>query len=171
MENSVSVSGGYMGFKASLKVDMKKFKESMSDKTEFGEHKVSFTSGGVDMPEPIGIRIVPIYEAFDVSFYAKLDHQNSARCVHSSELVGTRREHVKKALEEYPKLKKAEVPTGKKLRWKVRSRENVSDIMIFIYLSLRFSPFHSRTSNGICMFILFVTFFKISWFYASALYL
>lgn len=116
MENSVSVSGGYMGSKASLKVDMKKFKESMSDKTEFGEHKVSFTSGGVDMPEPIGIRIVPIYEAFDVSFYAKLDHQNSARCVHSSELVGTRREHVKKALEEYPKLKKAEVPTGKKLR-------------------------------------------------------
>ena len=66
---------------------------------------------------------MPIYEAFDVSFYAKLDHQNSARCVHSSELVGTRREHVKKALEEYPKL---------------RSRENVSDILIFIYLSLRF---------------------------------
>lgn len=96
-----------MGFKESLTVDMNKFKESMSDKTEFGEHKVSFTSGGLDMPEPIGIRIIPIYEAFDVSFYTKLDHQNSGRGVHSSELVGTRRERVKKALEENPKLKKA----------------------------------------------------------------
>ncbi|KAJ7378962.1 hypothetical protein OS493_019661 [Desmophyllum pertusum] len=50
IENSVSVSGGYKGFEASLKVDMKKFRESMSKSTKFGEHKVVFTSGGPDMP-------------------------------------------------------------------------------------------------------------------------
>lgn len=53
IENSVSVSGGYMGYKASLKVDRKKFRESMSESTKVGQHKVVFTSGGPDMPETI----------------------------------------------------------------------------------------------------------------------
>ena len=106
-----------MGFRASLKVDMKKFKEAMSESTKFGEHKVVFTSGGRDMPEPIGIKVVPIYEAFDVNFYTTLDHQNSQRCVHSQSLVGTRKEHVKKALKEYPRLKNAVVPVGKMSNW------------------------------------------------------
>lgn len=101
-----------MGYKASLKVDMKKFRESMSENTKFGEHKVVFSSGGREMPEPIGIKLVPIYEAFDVNFYTTMDHQESSRCVHSLSLVGTRKMHVKKALHEYPRLKKAKVPVG-----------------------------------------------------------
>lgn len=63
-----------MGFKVFLKVDMKKFKEFMLDKIEFGEYKVLFIFGGVDMFEFIGIRIVLIYEVFDVSFYVKFDY-------------------------------------------------------------------------------------------------
>ncbi|XP_022804571.1 uncharacterized protein LOC111341817 [Stylophora pistillata] len=55
-----------------------------------------------------------------------LDHQNSGRGVHSSELVGTRRERVKKALEENPKLKNAEVPADPEvqvpLTWPVGTR-------------------------------------------------
>ncbi|XP_020622112.1 uncharacterized protein LOC110059730 [Orbicella faveolata] len=113
IENSLSVSGGYMGYKASLKVDMKKFRESMSENTKFGGHKVVFTSGGPDMPEPIGLKLVPIYEAFDVNFYTVTDGQHSARCVHFESLVGTRKAHVKKALHEYPRLKKALVPVDK----------------------------------------------------------
>lgn len=101
-----------MGYRASLKVDMKKFRESMSEKTEFGENKVKFSSGGPDLPEPIGLKLVPIYEAFDVNFYTKMDHQQSSRCAHSRSLVGTRKIHVKKALHEYPRLKKAVKPFG-----------------------------------------------------------
>ena len=101
-----------MGFKASLKVDMKKFRESMSESTKFGEQKVVFNSGGPDMPEPIGLKLVPIYEAFDVNFYTVLDQQISARCVHSQSFVGARKNHVKKALKEYPRLKNAMVPVG-----------------------------------------------------------
>ncbi|KAJ7378958.1 hypothetical protein OS493_019657 [Desmophyllum pertusum] len=55
--NTVSVSGGYMGYTASLRVDMNRFRESMSESTKFGKHKVVFTSGGPDMPEPIGLKI------------------------------------------------------------------------------------------------------------------
>ncbi|XP_078382883.1 uncharacterized protein LOC144665526 [Oculina patagonica] len=116
LESSVSVSGGFKGFKASLKVDMKKFRESMSEKTEFGEDKVKFSSGGPDMPEPIGLKLVPIYEAFDVNFYTAMDHQQSTRCVHSRSLVGSRKVHVKKALKEYPRLKKAVKPFDPEVR-------------------------------------------------------
>ena len=72
-----------MGFSASLKVDVNAFKESMSKDSKFGEHKVVFKSGGPNMPEPIGLKLVPIAEAFDPAFYSVLDQQKSARCVYS----------------------------------------------------------------------------------------
>ena len=112
-ESSVSVSGNYLGYKASLKVDVKAFKESMSQGTKFGEHKVVFKSGGPDLPEPIGLKLVPIDEAFDVNFYEVIDQHQSSRCVHSDSLLRTRKVHVQKALEEYPRLKKAQTPVGK----------------------------------------------------------
>lgn len=107
------MSGSYLGYKASLKVDVKAFKESMSQGTKFGEHKVVFKSGGPEMPEPIGLRLVPIFEAFDVNFYEILDQHQSSRCVHFSSLLMTRKVHVEKALKNYPRLKKAEKPVGK----------------------------------------------------------
>ncbi|KAJ7378963.1 hypothetical protein OS493_019662 [Desmophyllum pertusum] len=88
----------------------------MSESTKFGEHKVVFNSGGPDMPEPIGLKLVPIYEAFDVNFYTVLDQQISARCVHSQSFVGARKNHVKKALKEYPRLKNAMVPVDPEVR-------------------------------------------------------
>ena len=91
---------------------MKKFRESMSESTKFGEHKVKFSSGGPDLPEPIGLKLVPIYEAFDANFYTTLDEQESTRCAHSQGLVSTRKNHVKRALKEYPRLKKAVKPFG-----------------------------------------------------------
>ena len=107
------MSGNYLGYKASLKVDIKAFKESMSQGTKFGEHKVVFKSGGPDLPEPIGLKLVPIDEAFDVNFYEVIDQHQSSRCVHSDSLLRTRKVHVQKALEEYPRLKKAQTPVGK----------------------------------------------------------
>ena len=70
------MSGSYLGFSASLKVDVNVFKESMSKNTRFGEHKVVFKSGGPNLPEPIGIKLVPITEAFDPAFYSVLDGIN-----------------------------------------------------------------------------------------------
>ena len=95
-----------MGFSASLKVDVNAFKESMSKDSKFREHKVVFKSGGLNMPEPIGLKLVPIAEAFDPAFYSVLDLQQSARCVHSNSLLKGRKAAVIRALKEYPRLKK-----------------------------------------------------------------
>ena len=104
-----------MGFRSSLKVDVNTFKESMSKNTKFGEHKVEFESGGPDMPEPIGIKLVPITEAFDPTFYSVLDKRSSARCVHSNSLLKARKTAVIRALNEYPRLKKTVKPRGTSL--------------------------------------------------------
>ena len=104
-----------MGFSASLKVDVNGFKESMSKDSKFGEHKVVFKSGGPNMPEPIGLKLVPIAEAFDPAFYSVLDQQKSARCVHSNSLLKARKAAVIRALKEYPGLKKAVKPVGTSL--------------------------------------------------------
>jgi len=114
--NSVSLSGSYLGYSASLKVDVNAFKESMSEGTKFGENKVVLTSGGPNLPEPIGLKLVPIYEAFDVNFYTVLDKHQSTRCVHSSSLLRTRRNHTQKAFREYPRLKKVIKPVDPEVR-------------------------------------------------------
>ena len=109
------MSGSYKGFSASLKVDINAFKESMSMDTKFGEHKVVFESGGPNLPEPIGIKLVPITEAFDPAFYSVLDKRSSARCVHSNSLLKARKTAVIRALNEYPRLKKTVKPIGTSL--------------------------------------------------------
>ena len=83
--------------------------------TKFGEHKVVFESGGPNLPEPIGIKLVPITEAFDPAFYSVLDKQSSARCVHSNSLLKARKTAVIRALNEYPRLKKTVKPIGTSL--------------------------------------------------------
>ena len=109
------MSGRYKGFSASLKVNVNLFKESMSNDTKFGEHKVVFKSGGPNMPEPIGLKLVPIAEAFDSAFYSVLDKQSSERCVHSNSLLKQRKVAVIRALDEYPRLKKTAKPVGTSL--------------------------------------------------------
>ena len=111
------MSGSYKGFSTSLKVDINAFKESMSMDTKFGEHKVVFESGGPDMPEPIGIKLVPITEAFDSAFYSVFDQQRSARCVlnYSKSLLEERKAAVIRALDEYPRLKGTMKPVGTSL--------------------------------------------------------
>ena len=104
-----------MGFSGSLKVDVNAFKQSMSKDTKFGEHKVVFKSGGPNLPEPIGLKLVPITKAFDPAFYSVLDQQRSARCVHSNSLLKARKTAVIRALNEYPRLKKTVKPRGTSL--------------------------------------------------------
>ena len=114
IESSVSVSGSYMGYSASLQVDVKKFKESMSEKTKFGENKQVLTSGGDDLPEPIGIKLEPIDVALKSVFYTSLDSFSivSAGYCFTSSLLDSKRANVQKALVEYPKKKGAIKPIG-----------------------------------------------------------
>ena len=65
----MSASGQYGGFSASLQVDISKLKESTTDTTNFIENTVEFISGGLDMPEPIKLTLMPIDNAAEDSFF------------------------------------------------------------------------------------------------------
>ena len=84
----------------------------MAKDSKFGKHKVVFKSGGPNMSEPIGLKLVPITEAFDSALYSILDKQSSARCVRSNSLLKERKASVIRALNEYPRLKKTAKPVG-----------------------------------------------------------
>ncbi len=103
----MSVSGGYMGLKASLSVAFDKFKESSEDTAELTKNKVVFSSGGADMPAPIGLNLLPIDEAFSNSFFRVLSQQ--FQC----ENLAQRKKNVKQLLSNYPNLKGARSPNGK----------------------------------------------------------
>ena len=102
----MSVSGGYMGFSASLSVAFDKFKESSSETAELTKNKVVFSSGGPDMPAPIGLKLLPIEEAFTDSYFRVLNQH--FQC----ENLAQRRENVKQLLKKYPNLKGATNPHG-----------------------------------------------------------
>lgn len=112
-EDSVSASGEFLGFSSSLKVDMNKFRESMSEGTKFGEHKKVYTSGGPDLPEPIKLKLLPIYLAFDFHFYQALEQEGSSRCGYTLSFLGKRKANVKKILNEYPRLRNVHRAGGK----------------------------------------------------------
>ena len=72
------------------------------------------------MPEPIGIKLVLITEAFDSAFYSVLDQEWSTQCVHSNSLLKERKAAVRRALNEYPRLKNAVKPVGTTILEKVK---------------------------------------------------
>ena len=79
-----------------MSVDIKKFKESNTDSTNFTENKVVFSSGGQDLPEPTGLQLIPIHIAVEDSFFSVLDQQY--RCKNLAQI----RDNVKRILREYP---------------------------------------------------------------------
>ncbi|XP_078383252.1 uncharacterized protein LOC144665838 [Oculina patagonica] len=107
MENfgsTLSVSGGYMGLSASLSVAFDKFKESSEDSAELTKNKVVFSSGEANKPAPIGLKLLPIDEAFNASYFRLLSQQ--LQC----ENLAQRKENVKQLLTKYPSLKGARNP-------------------------------------------------------------
>lgn len=107
MENvgsSVSASRGFGGFGASLKVNVSKFKKSSTDTAKFTENTVKFTSGGPDMPEPIKLKLMPIHNAVEDSFFSVLDRKY--RC----ENLTQRKRNLKRILQEYPRIKHVSEP-------------------------------------------------------------
>ena len=81
-----------------MSVDIKKFKVSNTDSTNFTENKVVFSSGGQDLPEPIGLQLLPIDNAVEDSFFSTIDQRY--RCKN----LAQRRDNVKKILREYPEI-------------------------------------------------------------------
>jgi len=69
-----------------------------------------FTSGGPDLPEPIGLKLVPIEVAFKEDFYKGLDQQKWSQCI---SLLGKLRLNAKNALKDYPRLRNAKFTEGK----------------------------------------------------------
>lgn len=102
----MSASGGYGGFSASLQVDISKFKESTTDTTNFTENTVEFISGGPDMPEPIKLKLMPIDNAAEDSFFSVLDQKY--RC----ESLAQRKGNSKRILRECPQIKQVSKPQG-----------------------------------------------------------
>lgn len=94
------------GFSGYLSVDIKTFRESNTDTASFTENKVVFSSGGHDLPEPVGLQLIPIHDAVKDSFFRALDQRY--RC----QSLAQRRSNVKKILREYPRVKGVSKPQG-----------------------------------------------------------
>ena len=84
----------------------------MSEDTKFGEHRIVLTSGGMDMPEPIGLKLVPIYEALESYFYVVSDGGTGSPCKHTTLLLRGRQDNLQRILKEYPRLKRSKTPVG-----------------------------------------------------------
>ena len=101
---SMSVSSDY---RSSLSVDSKRFTASMTTGISFGSDKVMFQCGTSNNPEPIGMRLISIDQAFDDSFFKALSKK------YQCQNLAQRRLNVKKILEEYPVLEGAKTyPQG-----------------------------------------------------------
>lgn len=70
---SVSVSGGYGGFEASVRVDVSKFEESEETTKEFGEEQLTYKIGGATLPEPIQVTLLGIEETLKPKFWSNLE--------------------------------------------------------------------------------------------------
>lgn len=122
VESSVSASGLYIGFQGSLKVDFSLFQESMSSNTKFGQNKVTFHSGGDELPEPIALKLLPIEEALNPLYFEALDNKcvlskisqtwNSRLCCS----LEKRRTNLIEALRNYAKWKQAVPPKDPNLQ-------------------------------------------------------
>ncbi len=127
----MSVSGGYMGLSASLSVAFDKFKESSEDTSELTKNKAVFSSGGADMPAPIGLKLLPIDEAFSDSYFRVLSQQ--FQC----ENLLQRKKNVRQLLSNYPNLKGARNPHGMIKSLKEIDRE-IKRIKIILNVTISF---------------------------------
>ena len=93
---------------------MSKVRDQMTQESKFGEHKIVLTSGGMDMPEPIGLKLVPVDEAMNIYFYAEADSRSMSPCQHTESLLRARKYNLQRIFKEYPRLKGVkEEPVGK----------------------------------------------------------
>lgn len=109
------MAGDLFGASTSLQVDMNKVKEEVQAGETFGSNTKTLTTGTDQVPEPIGLRLTPIHEAFSFYFYQNLDQQVLGSCPKSftETHLEKLKANVKKLLKKYPQLKGANTPVGK----------------------------------------------------------
>ena len=109
--NSLSVSGRYKGYEGSLEVDINTFKQSMKAGSRLSTKKMILTTGGEDMPEPIKVKLMPIYKAIDMDFFKDLKYPGLSDC-DFPRVIDQKSDSVKKILKKYPNLKGVHEPEG-----------------------------------------------------------
>ena len=107
VSGSVSVSGGFGGFEASVSVDVNKFEESEETTKEFGEEQLTYNIGGDTLPEPIQVTLLGIEETLKPKFWSNLEKlkknlKKSCKRISPSKLRKFLK-NMAKALKEYPK--------------------------------------------------------------------
>ena len=114
IQGSVHVSGDLFGASSSLQVDMNMVEEAVKTGKTFGSNTKTLTTGTDQVPEPIGLMLMPIHEAFSSYFYQNLDQEVLGNCPKSftETHLEKLKANVKKLLKKYPQLKGAKRPVG-----------------------------------------------------------
>eukprot|EP00057_Strongylocentrotus_purpuratus_P009596 XP_011664070.1 PREDICTED: uncharacterized protein LOC100893299 [Strongylocentrotus purpuratus] len=104
VSNSVSFQADVIpGFKAGVVVDMDKFIAGFQVGMSFGTKTHTFTAGGEEYPEPIGMCLSGMHEIFDVAYWRRFnDYVSDGRCdpewFNSLDVIAT---NMEKALNNY----------------------------------------------------------------------
>ena len=108
-------AGDLFGTSSSLQVNMNMVKQAVSEGKTFGSNEKKISTGTDEVPEPIGLTLMPIHEAFSFYFYENLDKQVQDNCPKSftESRLEKLKANVKKLLKKYPQLKGAKRPVGK----------------------------------------------------------
>ncbi|XP_076438521.1 uncharacterized protein LOC143277529 [Babylonia areolata] len=107
----VSLGGFYMGFAASLGIDIDKFQSSDSFNQSFGSHHETLQVGSEAMPEPIKVDLVSIDTALQSKFWDVGDSFTSRGLCDVNTKIDVIAANLRQALTEYAAFKMARPPT------------------------------------------------------------
>ncbi|XP_030844691.1 uncharacterized protein LOC115925227, partial [Strongylocentrotus purpuratus] len=103
---SVSAGGSYMGFSASLSVDMDSFNSGMQSGSSFGSMYSSYRVGSLSLNEPISLKLVDMHELFGEDYWTQMQaYIDSGHCSASWNRTAAA-ENVLTALKSYRNWKK-----------------------------------------------------------------
>lgn len=83
----------------------------MKEGSSLSKEKTVLTAGGADMPEPIKVKLMPMYKAIHIDFFNNLKNPALLGCSFA-QTIGQKSENVKRILKEYPNLKGVHEPVG-----------------------------------------------------------
>ncbi|XP_041464625.1 uncharacterized protein LOC121415492 [Lytechinus variegatus] len=113
---SISASGAYMGFSASLSVDMESFNSDLNSDTQFGKEASSYRIGSETFNEPISIELIAMPEIFESDYWTGLDdYISEGHCTPSFNQTKVK-ENMDKALLGFAKWREIDNSTNPSIR-------------------------------------------------------
>ncbi|XP_011676479.2 uncharacterized protein LOC756464 isoform X1 [Strongylocentrotus purpuratus] len=101
VEGSISASGAYAGFSASLSVDMESFNSAMDSETKFGSSSSKYRIGTNELNEPISLKLIAMPEIFVNDYWTGLDdYISEGHCTASFDLESVK-QNMDQALSNY----------------------------------------------------------------------